>query len=84
MDGNGVKSPGKSSKRRVHLSVREDLVLEARRFKLNPLQPAEEAIDAALHKLRTDRWREENREAIESYNAYIREHGVWNKGTHRF
>ncbi len=84
MDGSDAKSPGKASKGRVNLSVREDLLQEARRLKLNLSQLAEEAIDAALRKLRADRWKEDNREAIESYNAYIREHGVWGKGMRRF
>jgi len=84
MDRSSVRSPGKSSKGRVNLTVREDLLLEARRLKLNLSQLAEEVIDAALRKLRADRWRDENRESIESYNAYIREHGVWSKAMRRF
>ena len=84
MDGSEAKSSGKASKGRVNLSVREDLLQEARRLKLNLSQLAEEAIEAALRKLRADRWKEENREAIEAYNVYIREHGVWSKGMRRF
>ena len=84
MDGSEAKSSGKASKGRVNLSVREDLLQEARRLKLNLSQLAEEAIESALRKFRVDRWREDNREAIESYNAHIREHGVWSKGLRRF
>jgi len=84
MDGGADKSPAKTSKGRVNLSVREDLLQEARRLKLNLSQLAEAAIEAALSKLRAARWAEENREAIESYNAYIRKYGVWNAGRRRF
>ena len=77
----GRKQPLKS---RVNLSVREDLVREARRQKLNLSQLAEQAIEAAIRAARIASWREENREAIERYNEYIREHGVWSKGLRRF
>ena len=84
MDGSPPKNPRKSLKSRVNLSVREDLLREARRQKINLSRLAEEAIEAAIRKLRIDRWREENREAIERYNEHIREHGVWGKGLRRF
>ncbi len=84
MDGATSKSRAKTSKGRVNLSVREDLLQEARRLKLNLSQLAEQAIEAALSKLRADRWAAENREAIEGYNAHIRKYGVWNAGRRRF
>jgi len=84
IDRSAPKSPEKASKGRVNLSVREDLLQEARRLKLNLSQPVEAAIEAALCKLRAARWAAENREAIESYNAYIRKYGVWNAGMRRF
>jgi antitoxin CcdA len=71
---------GQKPKRRVNLSMREDLVEEAKRQNLNLSRVAEEALEEVLRKQRTERWREENREAIEAYNERIRKNGVWHKG----
>jgi len=84
MDGSSPKSPRKPHKGRVNLTVREDLLREARRQKLNLSRLAEEAIETAIRKLKIDRWREENREAIEQYNDYIKRYGVWGARSRRF
>ena len=80
MDGDSRGNAHRVPKRRVNLSMREDLVREAQRQKLNLSRLAEEAIESALRKERIERWREENREAMEAYNKRVEKHGLWHEG----
>lgn len=80
-----VKAPPKTRARKpVNLSASAALVDEARALGLNLSRVFEEALDARLRQSRVQRWQQENREAIEHYNAHIREHGVWSKSVRRF
>lgn len=80
MKRNPAKRVQLPAKRRVNLSIRRDLVDEAKQQKLNLSQVAEEAVEAVLRQHRAERWREENREGIEAYNRRIQKHGLWHKG----
>jgi post-segregation antitoxin (ccd killing protein) len=82
MDGISSKeTPRKSS---VRLSAREDLLRQARDGELDLSQLLEEAIEAAIERQRTDRRREDNREALELYGEYIRRYGLWNSRSRDF
>ena len=59
-----------------NLSLDANLVKEAREHEINISRAAEEGINEALRKARADRWLEENREAIESSNRWVEEHGL--------
>lgn len=65
-----------SSRKSVNLSIRKDLIADARELGLNVSEAASAGIAAAVSAERSRRWKEENREAIESSNAYVREHGL--------
>lgn len=71
-------------KRRVNLTLREDLVDEARRSGMNLSQFAEEALELRLRAERAKAWREENKAAIAAYNAYIEKYGSFSAPHRKF
>jgi antitoxin CcdA len=66
-----------SEKRAVNLSVRTDLVEDAKRLGIN----LSAVFEGALEKERTRReaanWRETNRQAIEEANQELERNGLW-------
>lgn len=73
-----MNRPGKfpAAKRATNVSLSEDLVAEAKALGINVSQACQSGLAAEVKKAREAAWKEENREAIESYNAYVREHGM--------
>ncbi|GAB1392251.1 type II toxin-antitoxin system CcdA family antitoxin [Rhodocyclaceae bacterium] len=66
-----------AAKKAANLSVRADLLEEARAYKINLSQTLEAALQVELKKEKERRWLEENRAAIEAYNRHIEEHGLF-------
>lgn len=64
-------------RRQVNLSLPVDLVDEAEALGLNLGQVVEERLAEAVRDARTQRWREENRPAIEEQNEFHRRNGFW-------
>jgi antitoxin CcdA len=73
-----------TAKKAANLSVRADLLEEARARKINLSQTLENALQAELKKRREAEWLEQNKEAIEAYNREIAEHGLWSDGLRQF
>jgi len=71
-------------KKAANLSVRSDLLEEARAYKINLSQTLESALQVALKKEKERRWREENRAAIDAYNRHIERDGLWSDGMRLF
>lgn len=67
---------GDARKRAVNLSVRADLLDEARSYGTNLSALLETALETEHRRLRTERWREENRDAIEGWNRWVDENGI--------
>ena len=65
-----------SQKIKVNLTIDKAHVAEARDLGINMSAVAGEAIAEALKAERQRRWKEENRAAIEAYNAWVEENGV--------
>ena len=63
-------------RRATNVSLRADLIEEARRLDINVSQACESGLETQVSKSRAQRWQEENREAIESSNVYVEEHGL--------
>lgn len=63
----------------VNVSVRQDLVREARRRGLNLSRLLEDALDRRFRLEAGRKWQEDNREAIRAYNERIARDGLWNK-----
>lgn len=64
-------------KRAVNLSVDAEILGVAREMNINLSQTLEDALRKRTQDERVRRFREENREAIESYNALIERAGIF-------
>ncbi|EAB6718159.1 post-segregation antitoxin CcdA [Salmonella enterica subsp. enterica serovar Enteritidis] len=65
-----------SLRKSTNLTLDANLVAEARDMKINMSQAAEEGIAKAVAVEKARLWKEENREAIESWNRHFEEHGL--------
>ena len=63
-------------KRATNVSLREDLVTEARQLGISVSNACEEGLAKAVKAEKERRWVEENAEAIRSYNEWIAKNGV--------
>jgi antitoxin CcdA len=66
------------------VSVRGDLLDAARQAGLNLSATLEAALERALAEDKARRWREENREAIETYNDHVEKHGTFAEDVRSF
>jgi antitoxin CcdA len=64
-------------KKAANLTVRADLLEEARARKINLSQTLEVALAGEIKKRREAEWLEQNKAAIEAYNRYIEKHGLF-------
>jgi antitoxin CcdA len=71
-------------KKAANLTVRADLLEEARARKINLSQTLEAALAVELKKRREAEWLEQNKAAIEAYNREIAEHGLFSDGFRQF
>ncbi|HEX2839929.1 type II toxin-antitoxin system CcdA family antitoxin [Hyphomicrobium sp.] len=68
--------PESVKKRPISLTVRTDLIKEARALRLNTSRAAEAGIEAAVKKAKEQAWLSENKAAIEAYNERIARSGT--------
>lgn len=66
-----------TAKKAANLTVRADLLEEARARKINLSQTLEVALAAELKKRREAEWLEQNKEAIAAYNRHVEKHGLF-------
>jgi antitoxin CcdA len=62
-------------KKAANLTVRADLLEQARAYKINLSQTLETALAAAVKKQREAEWLEQNKAAIEAYGRFVEKHG---------
>lgn len=67
--------PQAKRRKRTNLTVREDVMAEAKALGLNASRAAEAGIEAAIREEKGRRWLEENREAIKAYNERLERDG---------
>jgi antitoxin CcdA len=63
-------------KQATNLSLDRHLLDEARALNINISQAAEKGLTLLIAEERAKKWREENKEAIESSNAYVEKYGL--------
>ena len=73
---NAPHNPRKSRRRATNVSLDSALLAEARELGINISQACERGLVETLAEVRAERWLEEDREALESSNAYVRKHGL--------
>ncbi len=66
----------KPLRKAINLSLDQAVIAEAKELELNVSRIAEEAIIDAVRAEKNRRWKEENREALESWNEWVRENGL--------
>jgi antitoxin CcdA len=64
-------------KKPTNLTVNSDLLTQAKDYKINISATLESALADALKSKKIDLWKEENREAIVSYNTSVKEYGLF-------
>lgn len=72
------------TKKAANLSIRADLLEEARAYKINLSQTLETALTDVVKKEKERRWLEENRAALDAYNRHIERDGLWSDGMRLF
>jgi antitoxin CcdA len=66
-------------KRAVNVSVDSEVLAEAKAMGINLSQTLESELRKQVRQAKIDRWSEENKGAIDSYNRFIEEHGIWSE-----
>ena len=75
-----ISSDKRQSKRRsINLTIREEVLKEAKSLKLNTSQAAEAGIEKAIKQAQSKAWLEENHSAIKAYNERIEKQGTFIK-----
>ena len=72
------------AKRATNVSVRSDLLAAAREAGVNLSATLERALVEQLAEVKRKKWRQDNREAIATYNEHVEKHGVFSDGVRTF
>jgi antitoxin CcdA len=72
-----IGKPG--PKRAVNVSVDAEILSVAKNLKINLSQVLEDELRNLVKGERIRRFTEENRDAIDSYNRFIEENGIWSE-----
>jgi antitoxin CcdA len=76
--------PANQLKKATNVTIRADLLEQARELKLNLSQEFEAHLAEVIRKRRGEQWLIDNREAIEAYNRFVAENGVFSDGLRSF
>lgn len=76
--------PANQLKKPTNVTIRADLLEQARELKLNLSQEFETHLAEVIRKRRAEQWLRDNREAIEAYNRFVAENGVFSDGLRSF
>ncbi len=71
-----LQSTSKQQRKSVNTSIDSRLIEEAKALGINMSRAAEQGIAKAISAEKTRRWQEENKEAIESSNDYVKRNGL--------
>ena len=67
----------KQVKKPANVSIRADLLLEARELGVNLSRTLEFALEQAIREKRRERWLDENREALDAYGRHVERDGLF-------
>jgi len=71
-----MRNTAAARKRATNVTLSTALLDEARALGVNVSQACEQGLEQQVRSVRAAAWIEENREAIESSNAYVERHGL--------
>jgi antitoxin CcdA len=75
---------GTPIKKPTNLSIRSDLLEDARALDINLSAELEKHLTEVVRQRRAEQWLKDNREAIEAYHRYVEKNGVWSDGLRTF
>jgi antitoxin CcdA len=64
-------------KKSANLSINSDLLAKARELNINLSATLEEALAEQLKQKQRELWRQQNAKAIQAYNRFVQEQGVF-------
>ena len=64
-------------KKAINLSLNSDLLNRSRELRINLSATLEQALKEILARNRAEKWREENKNAIQSYNDFVDKFGCF-------
>jgi len=67
----------RAPKKPTNLSINSDLLLKARELKINLSATLEHALAERLKQRQRELWLEENKNAIDAYNSFVENNGVF-------
>lgn len=79
-----MAKPGNVLKKPTNVTIRSDLLDQARELEINLSQEFERHLTEVVRLRRAEQWRKDNREAIEAYNRHIERDGLWSDGVRMF
>jgi len=71
-------------KKPTNLTINSDLLSQAKEMKINLSATLENALADALKTKKREIWKEDNKEAIHTYNEKINEYGLFSDGIRMF
>jgi len=78
------RSAAQTFKRATNVSVRADLLTAAREAGINLSATLERGLAEELSMRARQKWRENNREAIQAYNDHVEKHGMFSDDVRSF
>jgi antitoxin CcdA len=75
-----MAASGNVVKKATNVSIRSDLLADARELKINLSAELEKRLEEIVRQHHREQWLRENRAAIEAYNRHVEKHGVWSDG----
>ena len=76
---------GETARRKaVNLTINQDLLASARKYKLNLSKILEDSLISELKLRWQDEWLDDNKDAVSAYNKRIAKRGVFSDGLRRF
>jgi antitoxin CcdA len=74
----------RAPKKPTNVSINSDLLEKAKALNINLSATLEVALTEQLRAEQRNQWKAENAEAIQAYNSFIEENGVFSDGLRKF
>jgi antitoxin CcdA len=71
-------------KKATNVSINSDLLQQAKLLKINLSATIEDELAHLIRQKRRAQWLDENRPALDDYNAFVEKHGVFSDGVRQF
>lgn len=71
-------------KKAANVSINSDLLQQAKDLKINLSATLEDELAYLIRQKRRMQWLDENRPALDDYNAFVEKHGVFSDGLRQF